>query len=78
MRRARGRKPHHALLVTAAPDHVPRQPLEQLAVGGGFVVFVGDDEREVPRVRRVPDGCEPESLPPACLASTMGEAMEPR
>ena len=33
--------PYDAVIVTAAPDHVPRPLVEQLAVGGRLVIPVG-------------------------------------
>ncbi|MPY86327.1 MAG: protein-L-isoaspartate(D-aspartate) O-methyltransferase [Luteitalea sp.] len=39
--------PFDAVLVTAAPDHVPEPLIEQLAIGGRLVVPVGDYEQEM-------------------------------
>ena len=39
--------PYDAIVVTAAPDHVPPALVEQLAVGGRMVVPVGADEQEM-------------------------------
>ena len=39
--------PFDAILVTAAPDHVPPALVEQLAVNGRMVIPVGTDEQEL-------------------------------
>ena len=39
--------PFDAIVVTAAPEEVPRALVEQLAVGGKMVVPVGSDEQEM-------------------------------
>ena len=39
--------PYHAIVVTAAPDHVPPALVEQLAVGGRMVIPVGAGEQEM-------------------------------
>lgn len=45
--------PFDGILVTAAPEHVPQELLDQLAVGGVMVLPVGDGEGQVlMRIRR--------------------------
>jgi protein-L-isoaspartate(D-aspartate) O-methyltransferase len=39
--------PFDAILVTAAPDHVPPALVEQLAVNGRMVIPVGEEEQEM-------------------------------
>ncbi|MCJ7512000.1 MAG: protein-L-isoaspartate(D-aspartate) O-methyltransferase [Anaerolineales bacterium] len=50
--------PFDAILVTAAPDHVPPPLLEQLAVGGVMVVPIGPvgGYQELWRIERLEDG----------------------
>jgi len=50
--------PFDVVLVTAAPDHVPRPLLEQLAVGGRLVIPVGPNaaDQELERWTRVRPG----------------------
>ena len=50
--------PFAAILVTAAPDHVPQPLLDQLAVGGRMVIPVGDVEQHLRVIERTADGYE--------------------
>ena len=55
--------PFDAIVVTAAPDHVPRPLIDQLVPGGVLVLPVGDrGSQELVRLRRVGDGVERERL----------------
>jgi len=54
--------PFDAILVTAAPDHVPPDLLEQLKVGGRLVIPLGSDvEQTLVRIVNTEDGYERES-----------------
>jgi len=70
--------PFDAILVTAAPDHVPQPLLDQLVVGGRLIIPVGDRSQSVLRVRRTESGYERESLLPARFVPMTGEAQEGR
>ena len=70
--------PFDAILVTAAPDHVPQPLLDQLAPGGRLVLPVGRASQEILRIRRTADGFERESLLPVSFVPMTGEAQEPR
>jgi protein-L-isoaspartate(D-aspartate) O-methyltransferase len=48
--------PFDAIVVTAAPDHVPPALLEQLAVGGRMVIPVGTGEQEMRVIRKTARG----------------------
>ncbi|HEX6308467.1 MAG TPA: protein-L-isoaspartate(D-aspartate) O-methyltransferase [Longimicrobiales bacterium] len=48
--------PFDAILVTAAPDHVPPALVEQLAVNGRMVIPVGSGEQELKLLRRTAKG----------------------
>jgi protein-L-isoaspartate(D-aspartate) O-methyltransferase len=50
------RAPFDAILVTAAPDEIPRALVDQLAVGGRLVVPVGEGVQEMTLVTRTPAG----------------------
>lgn len=48
--------PFDAIIVTAAPEEVPRRLLDQLEPGGRMVIPIGGGVQELVRVRRSPDG----------------------
>lgn len=48
--------PFDAIIVTAAPDHVPAPLRDQLAPGGRLVLPVGDELQELKRITRGQDG----------------------
>ncbi len=48
--------PFDAILVTAAPDHVPQALVQQLAVGGRMVIPVGTGEQEMRVITKTPTG----------------------
>ena len=52
--------PFDAIIVTAAPDHVPQPLLDQLAVGGRMILPIGRafQEQELALYRRTKDGYE--------------------
>jgi protein-L-isoaspartate(D-aspartate) O-methyltransferase len=50
--------PFDAIIVTAAPDHVPQPLLDQLAVGGRLILPVGKVFQELALYRRTKDGYE--------------------
>lgn len=48
--------PFAAILVTAAPDHVPQPLVDQLAVGGRMVLPVGDRNQSLIVLTKTPEG----------------------
>jgi len=72
------RAPFDAIVVTAAPDHVPQPLLDQLVVGGRLIIPVGDRSQSVLRIRRTELGYERESLLPVRFVPMTGEAQEGR
>ncbi len=56
--------PFDAIILTAAPDHIPSPLLEQLAVGGRLIIPVGDSSQKLVLIRRTEEGYQrTESLP---------------
>ena len=50
------RGPYDAILVTAAPNRVPTELLDQLAVGGRMVIPVGTERQELKLITRAESG----------------------
>ncbi len=69
--------PFNAVIVTAAPDHVPQPLLDQLAMGGRMVIPVGDQYQELMRFTRARDGLKKETLLPVRFVPMTGEAQKP-
>ncbi len=66
--------PFDAIMVTAAPDHVPQPLIDQLRVGGRLVLPVGRFDQELVRIRRTPEGPRQETLLPVRFVPMVGEA----
>ena len=66
--------PFDAVIVTAAPDHVPRPLVEQLKVGGRLLIPVGDFYQELKRITKTEDGVKEERLLPVRFVPMTGEA----
>src|SRR5262245_11551733 len=58
------RAPFDAIIVTAAPDHVPQPLVEQLAMGGRLVVPVGRWDQDLLVLTRTADGLREENRIP--------------
>jgi protein-L-isoaspartate(D-aspartate) O-methyltransferase len=66
--------PFDAIIVTAAPDHVPPALVGQLRQGGRLVLPVGRFFQELVRVRRTASGTKQETLLPVRFVPMVGEA----
>jgi protein-L-isoaspartate(D-aspartate) O-methyltransferase len=53
--------PFDAVIVTAAPDHIPQPLIDQLVVGGRLVVPVGRGDQDLLTFTRTPEGVREES-----------------
>ena len=54
--------PFDAIIVTAAPDHVPQPLVDQLAPGGRMILPVGGDSQDLVLIRRTPEGVRREEV----------------
>jgi len=68
--------PFDAIIVTAAPDHVPPALIEQLAPGAPLVIPVGGDRQDLRRLRKDSEGVVEEHLLPVRFVPMTGEAQE--
>jgi protein-L-isoaspartate(D-aspartate) O-methyltransferase len=66
--------PFDAIVVTAAPEHVPQPLVDQLAVGGRLVLPVGGFDQELLRIERRADGLHEERLIDVRFVPMRGEA----
>ena len=66
--------PFDAIIVTAAPDHVPEPLVDQLRDGGRMVLPLGLWDQELVRLRRTREGILRESLLPVRFVPMTGEA----
>ncbi len=66
--------PFDAIIVTAAPEEVPRALLDQLAVGGRMVIPVGDLSQDLLLLRKGPDGIERRVLMPVRFVPMRSES----
>jgi protein-L-isoaspartate(D-aspartate) O-methyltransferase len=66
--------PFDAIVVTAAPDHVPQPLVEQLALGGRLVIPVGTGVQELLRITRDETGVHEERLLGVRFVPMTGEA----
>jgi len=66
--------PFDAIVVTAAPNEVPPELIEQLAVGGRLVIPVGRFDQELVRIRKTAEGISREVLFGVRFVPMRGEA----
>ena len=70
--------PFDAILVTAAPDHVPQPLVDQLALNGKMIIPVGDWFQEMRVITKTETGVLEESTMPVQFVPMTGEAQEER
>jgi len=68
--------PFDAIIVTAAPDHIPKPLKEQLKVGGRLVIPIGEVYQELMVITRTASGYESKSVIPVRFVPMTGEAQE--
>ena len=66
--------PFDAIMVTAAPDHVPQPLVDQLALGGRLIIPVGRDRQTLTILTRTEDGIEQDTTLPVLFVPMTGEA----
>jgi protein-L-isoaspartate(D-aspartate) O-methyltransferase len=68
--------PFDAIVVTAAPDEIPKPLLDQLAVGGRLVIPVGRGSQDLLLVTRTESGYQREEVIPVRFVPMTGKAQE--
>jgi protein-L-isoaspartate(D-aspartate) O-methyltransferase len=66
--------PFDAILVTAAPDHIPQPLVDQLKVGGRLVIPVGELYQELEVITKTQRGIDREKIIPVRFVPMTGEA----
>ena len=66
--------PFDAIMVTAAPDHIPPPLVDQIAVGGRLIIPVGQDRQALMILTRTENGVERETALPVRFVPMTGEA----
>lgn len=69
--------PFDAILVTAAPGHVPQPLVDQLAVGARLVIPVGDRSQELRIITKTADGAHTQRDLPVLFVPMTGAAQAP-
>lgn len=68
--------PFDAIIVTAAPDHIPQPLIDQLSHGGRMIVPVGKRFQTLTRIRRTASGLKTDRLLPVRFVPMTGTAEE--
>ena len=66
--------PFDAIILTAAPDHIPQPLLDQLAIGGRLILPVGKFVQELVLMNRTNEGYQQTVLLPVAFVPMTGEA----
>ena len=69
--------PFDAIILTAAPDHVPQPLLDQLPVGGRMILPLGKTMQRLILLTRTADGVTRKDLFPVAFVPMTGEAQSP-
>ena len=72
--------PYDAIVITAAPDHVPAPLVQQLGVGGRLVAPVGDagSRQDLLLIERNESGLRTANLGPVAFVPMTGDAVSAR
>lgn len=66
--------PFDAIILTAAPEHIPQPLLDQLAIGGRIILPLGSHVQKLILLTRIHDGWQKEELLPVAFVPMTGEA----
>ena len=66
--------PFDAIILTAAPEHIPQPLLDQLAVGGRLILPLGKAVQKLMLMKRIHDGWQKEELLPVSFVPMTGRA----
>ena len=66
--------PFDAIILTAAPAHIPQPLLDQLAIGGRLILPLGKTVQKLMLIRRTQEGWRKEELLPVAFVPMTGEA----
>jgi len=66
--------PFDAIILTAAPSHIPSPLLEQLAIGGRLILPVGDHLQRLVFIHRTAEGYQQTDLLPVAFVPMTGES----
>lgn len=69
--------PFDAILVAAAPDHIPQPLVEQLKIGGRLVIPLGEFYQDLAVITRTENGMEQEKIIPVRFVPMTGKAEKP-
>jgi protein-L-isoaspartate(D-aspartate) O-methyltransferase len=70
--------PFDAIIVTCAPDHIPRPLMEQLKEGGRMVVPVGGYSQALRKIVKQPGKVESTDVLPVIFVPMTGEGVKKR
>ena len=68
--------PFDAIMLTAAPEHIPQPLLDQLAIEGQLVLPLGKTVQKLVLVKRTQDGWQKDDLFPVSFVPMTGESQE--
>ena len=68
--------PFDAIMLTAAPEHIPQLLLDQLAIEGQLVLPLGKTVQKLVLVKRTQDGWQKDDLFPVSFVPMTGESQE--
>ena len=66
--------PFDAIMVTAAPNHIPQPLIDQLAIGGRMILPVGDRSQDLVLIVKTAEGVTKRSVLPVRFVPMTGEA----